>query len=113
MTKDPIVELTDANFDARVLRSARPVVVAFVAPWSSAWKRAEPGFEALSDALDDLEIAQYKVDVDDHPEAASNYSVTTLPTFLLFANGRVVGRILGAASRGTLAQWIHRTIDNQ
>lgn len=113
MTEEAIAELTDANFDARVLRSDRPAVVAFVAPWSSACRRASRGYEGLAEALDDLELELFEVDVDAHPETASNYSVTRLPTFLLFANGRVVGRILGAASRGALAQWVCQTLDDQ
>lgn len=113
MADETIEELTDANFDARVLRSERPVVVAFVASWSTAWQRTCAGFERLEDVFDDFEFDRFVLDVDAHPEAASNYSVTTVPAFLVFVNGRVVGRILGAASREDLVRWLQDSVDVQ
>jgi thioredoxin 1 len=101
MSTDSIRQLNDANFDTEVLRDDSACVVQFWAPWSSVSRRSAAGFETIAEEFDPR-VRSLRVNVDDNPQTASNYSVINLPTFILFRGGRVVARLDGSASPGRL-----------
>lgn len=105
-TDDDIEQLTDANFEARLGAGDRPTLVAFYAPWSSVWRRVSSGLKELADAVDASHLRLCRLDVDTHPQTASNYGVRSLPTFLLFENGRAIGRIRGGAPPDRLEAFV-------
>lgn len=110
MATKTIDELSDANFDTEVLKASKPTVVEFWAPWSSACQRSAPGFEAIAEEFAD-EIRAARINVDDNPQTASNYSVTNLPSFLLFDGGQTVARVTGSATTKVLRQLLQQSSD--
>ncbi len=91
-------ELTSTSFDAEVLQSETPVLVDFWAPWCGPCKALTPTIEKLAaDYTDKVKFA--KVNIDDHPEIASRYSIMSIPTLLVFHKGEVVEQLVGLVQK--------------
>ena len=90
-------ELTDENFEERVLRSERPVVVDFWAPWCGPCKAVEPVLADLAEAHEEVEFA--KMNIDEHPLTASRFGVLAIPTAILFEGGEARESVVGARSK--------------
>jgi thioredoxin 1 len=100
-----ITTLTDANFDEVVGASDKPVLVDFWAEWCGPCKQIAPILEEL--AVEQSEtFAIGKLDVDSNVAIATRFSIMSIPTLLLFKNGEVVGRLVGAKPKGALLQEI-------
>jgi thioredoxin 1 len=87
-------DVTDATFEAEVLRAGKPVVVDFWAPWCGPCRAIEPALEELAGATDRVEFV--KLDIDANPETASRFGVLSLPTVILFEGGEPRESIYGA-----------------
>ena len=97
-------EVTDNTFQAEVLESDRPVLVDFWAPWCGPCRIIAPHLEELQAEREDLRIV--KLNVDDNPRVAAQYSVMSIPMLLLFKNGQVAHQIIGAMPKSRLVQEI-------
>jgi thioredoxin 1 len=96
-----VLTLTGATFDEEITVSPVPVVVEFWAQWCPPCTTMAPMLDAVAGDLDGrLSVA--KVDVDAHPELAARYDVVSVPTFLVFADGELRRRMVGARSRAQL-----------
>jgi thioredoxin 1 len=96
---------TDAGFDADVLKSAEPVVVDFWAEWCGPCRMIAPALEEISGQLGD-KVKIVKLNVDENPAIAAKYGIMSIPTLLLFKNGEIADRQVGAAPKQKLHQWI-------
>jgi thioredoxin 1 len=91
-------EITDASFEADVLKAARPVVVDFWAPWCGPCHAVHPVLEQLAGETDKVEFV--KLNIDDNPSTASRYEVLSIPTVMLFAEGEPRETLVGARPAG-------------
>ena len=92
------VELTADNFETEVLKSDLPVLADFWAEWCMPCKMIAPVLEQIAEERDGkLKIA--KVNVDEQGDLASKFGITSIPTLLLFKNGEVVNKQVGAGSK--------------
>lgn len=89
-----VLELTDANFKKEVLESKIPVLVDFWAVWCGPCKAMAPVVEELAREFDGR-IKTGKLNVDENPNTAQNYSVFNIPTLVFFKKGEETGRIVG------------------
>ena len=103
------VAVTDTSFEQDVLGSSTPVVVDFWAEWCGPCKQIGPALEEIAQEMDGkVKIA--KVNVDDNPNAPSKYAVRGIPTLLIFKDGELVDRKVGADSKTGIANWIQGAI---
>ncbi|MGH3732835.1 MAG: thioredoxin [Acidimicrobiales bacterium] len=102
---ESITTLTDATFDEVVKSSDKPILVDFWAEWCGPCKMIAPILEEFATEQSD-KFAIGKLDVDVNIETATKFSVMSIPTLLLFKEGEVVARLVGAKPKGALLQEI-------
>ncbi len=106
-----VMHLNDGEFDAEVLKSEIPVLVDFYADWCGPCHTIAPTIEALSNEFNGR-LKFVKVDVDANQEVASRYEIMSIPTIMLFENGKVEDSIVGAYPANVYKQHIERALDH-
>ena len=97
-----ISALDDSTFDEVITSSDQPVVVDFWAEWCGPCKMIAPILEEIADEQEAITVA--KLNVDDSPDVAMRYQVMSIPTLIVFQDGEVAKRMVGAKGKGQLLQ---------
>ncbi len=110
MASGDVVELTDDNFEAEILKSDTPALVDFWAVWCGPCKAVAPTVDALAtEYKGKLKVG--KLNIDDHQIVPQKYGIRSIPTLLVFKGGQVVGQIVGAVPRNKLEEEVKKHID--
>tara|TARA_R110002051_G_scaffold26772_7_gene64449 strand:+ start:1478 stop:1807 length:330 start_codon:yes stop_codon:yes gene_type:complete len=99
------VKVTDASFDADVLKSSVPVLVDFWAEWCGPCKQIGPALEQIADELSG-KVVIAKVNIDDSPMIPSKLGVKGIPTLMLFRDGQMASMKVGAMPKGKIVEWL-------
>ena len=95
-----IINISTSNFQDEVLRSDRPVLLDFWAPWCGPCRMVGPILEEIARERADIKVG--KVNVDEQPELASQFSVMSIPTLVVMKDGKVVNQTVGARPKGQI-----------
>ena len=105
-----ISELSDSTFENEVMNSPQPVLIDFWAPWCGPCRMIAPIIEQLAGENGDV-VKFFKVNVDESPNTASKYGVSSIPTLMLFKAGQVVDRFVGMQPKHRLQEAISQAAD--
>jgi thioredoxin 1 len=103
-----ILEVNDENFEAEVLQSQQPVLVDFWAPWCGPCRMIGPVVDQL--AGENVGMKFTKMNVDDSPNTAGGFGVSSIPTLMIFKNGQVIERLVGVQPKNRLQDVIDQAL---
>jgi thioredoxin 1 len=98
-------KVSDATFESEVLKASEPVVVDFWAEWCGPCRMIAPALEEIAGTMAGR-IKVVKLNVDENPGTATKYGIMSIPTLMIFKNGQLASRQIGAAPKQKLEQWI-------
>ena len=100
-----VAQIKDDQFEAMVLQSSTPVLVDFWAEWCGPCRALAPTLEEIGKELEG-KVTILKMNVDDSPETPSKFGIRSIPTLILFKDGKQVGVKVGGGSKESLTTWI-------
>ena len=107
MTNQYVTAATDDNFAEEVLKSSKPVLVDFWAPWCGPCKAIGPIVEELAEQFKDT-IKVMKLNVDDSQKTAINFNVRSIPSIILFKDGKVLDTLIGLVPKERLENFVKK-----
>lgn len=102
-------ETSDNNFSKDVLESSVPVLVDFWAPWCGPCRQLSPIIDSIAtEAAGKFDVV--KCNIDENPEVPSKYGVRSIPTLMIFKDGKLVDTKIGSLPKSALHEWIKSNI---
>lgn len=101
--------VTDATFEADVLKSDKPVLVEFWAEWCAPCRKVEPLLDEIAAEMAD-KVSIVKLNTDENPETVRAYRVMSVPTLTVFKDGQPVNSVAGARPKGDLVRLIESAL---
>lgn len=101
-----VVKLTAENFEKEVLQSEKPVLVDFYADWCGPCQMMGPVVEEISNEVNDAKVC--KINIDEQMSIAQKYGVMSIPTFIVFKNGDVADKKMGAMPKSAVLSMLGR-----
>jgi thioredoxin 1 len=101
--------VTDQSFDSDVLNSSKPVLVDFWAEWCGPCKMVAPVLEQLADEMS-ADITVAKMNIEENPMTPSKYGVRSIPTLILFKDGKPVATKIGSLPKPALEKWLKEQV---
>lgn len=105
-----MIEVTRENFEKEVLKSDKPVLIDFWAPWCMPCRIIAPVVEKLAEEWKG-KVKVSKANVDENPEIATDLSVLNIPTLILFKDGKEVSRIMGVNSKEAIEAKVKTSLE--
>lgn len=109
MSAGKVVAVSDAEFEASVIKNGKPVVVDFWAEWCQPCKMLAPTVEEIANEYED-KILVTKLNVDDNPATATKYGIRGIPTLLFFKDGQVAQQIVGVKTKAEIKKIIEENL---
>ena len=103
------VKITDASFEADVLKASQPVLVDFWAEWCGPCKAIAPTLDELAKEMQG-KVVVAKINIDENPATPNRYRVQGIPTLMLFKNGQVAATKVGSFPKSKLYEWINSVV---
>lgn len=100
-----VIKITNENFESEVVNAGKTVLIDFFANWCGPCKMMGPIVDEI--AKENSNISVGKVDVDEEQELAMKYGVMSIPTFIVFKDGKIAGKSVGAASKQEILNLIN------
>ena len=97
-----VVTITKENFEQEVLQSAKPVLLDFWASWCGPCRMLSPVVDEVAEGRTDVKVG--KVNVDEQPELAGQFGVMSIPTLLVFEQGKLVRQAVGARPKASVLE---------
>lgn len=104
-----VQQVSDRDFETMVLNAGKPAFVDFWAPWCGPCRIIGPIVEELAPSYEGKAVI-VKINVDENPETAQKFQVTSIPTLMMFKDGKLVDRAVGAMPRSELQKFIDRNL---
>lgn len=95
-----VITLTKSNFQEEVLNSSKPVLVDFWASWCGPCRMVSPVVDEIAEERQDIKVG--KVNVDEQPELASQFGIMSIPTLMVFKNGKIANQAMGARPKAQI-----------
>ncbi len=99
-----VLQITKENFTTEVMNSAKPVLIDFWASWCGPCKMLSPVVDQIAEENADVKVC--KINVDDQPELARQFQVMSIPTLLLFKDGKLVDQSVGVKPKAAIVNMI-------
>ena len=109
MAEEAVAHVGDVDFDEEILKADTPSLVDFWAPWCGPCRTIGPAVEALSGQYRDR-IKVAKVNIDDNPKTAEAYGVMSIPTLILFKEGKVLDTLVGLVPKERIEAFISKAL---
>ena len=103
-----IFEITNANFEEKVIKSEKPVLIDFWAEWCGPCRMLAPTVDAIANERNDIVVG--KINVDDEPKLAVSFGNDSIPTLIIVKNGEIAGKLVGYNSKTIVESFINKTI---
>jgi len=104
-----VAPVSDKSFQTDVLDSKEPVLVDFWAEWCGPCRAVAPVLEEVAGELNG-KLKIVKLNVDENPETAAKYGIQSIPTLMIFKNGELASRQIGASPKAKIVQWINGAV---